>query len=360
MTPITGQISMYDIFYVSKGDIVEEEWQKIKKIYPTAQCISNVSTFEQIRSRAFTKMFWIVWDDLELEDDFTLTEYRATKWDDGYIHVFLNGEHYDGICLFPKQAILSSKEFKNRFFVNKKQVGVVASVPKRVDFDIVFISYNEANADKNYQRLKQKFSNVKRVVGVKGIHQAHIQAAKLSSTELFWAVDGDAIVADDFYFDYIPPYYERDSVYVWRSQNPINDLEYGYGGVKLLPRQLTLDMDIDSPDMTTAISKKFKAMPMVSNITEFNTDPYSAWRSAFRECVKLSSRIINRQISSETEKRLETWCTVGNDRPFGKFAISGAIAGKEFGHTNKGNPIELSRINDFEWLKTEFKKHDIF
>jgi phosphoribosylpyrophosphate synthetase len=33
----------------------------------------------------------------------------------------------------------------------------------------------------------------------------------------------------------------------------------------------------------------------VSNITAFNTDPYSTWKSAFRECVKLSSKIIDRQ-----------------------------------------------------------------
>ena len=30
---------------------------------------------------------------------------------------------------------------------------------------------------------------------------------------------------------------------VWRSKNPVNELVYGYGGVKLLPTKLTLDMD---------------------------------------------------------------------------------------------------------------------
>ena len=34
-------------------------------------------------------------------------------------------------------------------------------------YDIVFISYNESNADKNYAVLKSRFSMAKRVHGVK-------------------------------------------------------------------------------------------------------------------------------------------------------------------------------------------------
>jgi hypothetical protein len=48
------------------------------------------------------------------------------------------------------------------------------------------------------------------------------------------------------------------TVHVWLGQNPINDLVYGYGGVKLLPRTLTINMDTMSSDMTTSISKNFR------------------------------------------------------------------------------------------------------
>ena len=68
------------------------------------------------------------------------------------------------------------------------------------------------------------------------------------------------------------------------------DLVYGYGGVKLFPRKLTIDMDTTNADMTTSISQYFIAMPEVANITAFNTDAFSTWRSAFRECAKLSSK----------------------------------------------------------------------
>jgi len=131
-------------------------------------------------------------------------------------------------------------------------------------------------------------------------------------------------------------------------------LIYGYGGVKLFPRNLTLQMDISKPDMTTSISDKFKVMPEISNITSFDSDPYSAWRSAFRECCKLSSKIIDRQKEDETAQRLNTWCTVGEEEMYGKYAIAGAKAGASYGARNNKNKEALYKINDFDWLKENF------
>lgn len=221
-------------------------------------------------------------------------------------------------------------------------------------YDIVFISYQEPNAEINYKNLCQRFPYARRVHGVKGIHNAHIQAAKIVLTEMFYVVDGDAEVLDSFNFDYKPK--DKDYVYVWRSRNPINDLEYGYGGIKLLPRLKTINMDMSKPDMTTSISDKFKPIFEVSNITAFNTDPFSTWRSAFRECVKLSSKVIDRQINVETDNRLYTWCTVGKDKPFGEYAIRGAKEGTAYGSENKGNINLLKKINDFDWLRERYGK----
>ena len=221
-------------------------------------------------------------------------------------------------------------------------------------YDIVFISYQEPNADENWQTLKEKYPTAKRVHGVKGIHQAHIQAAKQCFTKMFWIVDGDAVIMDDFEFDHEVSEYDLDCVHVWRSQNPINDMVYGYGGVKLFPRKMTINMDLSKPDMTTSISNKFKAMQQISNITAFNTGPFETWKSAFRECVKLSSKVIDRQKDDETQKRLVTWCTVGADKPYGDYAIKGAKYGAQYGARNKGNIEQLHKINDFAWLKEQF------
>lgn len=222
--------------------------------------------------------------------------------------------------------------------------------------DIIFISYNEPTADKNFENLKLRFPYAQRVHGVTGIHQAHIAAAKLAFTKMFWVVDGDAEIVDTFDFSYRPSEWDEDCVHVWRSLNPINNLQYGYGGVKLLPRKLTLNMDVSKPDMTTSISTKFKPIKEISNITKFNTDPYNTWKSAFRECVKLSSKIIDRQKNDETEKRLDIWCSVGEDKEFGEYALDGARTGRQYGEHHRGNLTEIYKINDFGWLRLEFDR----
>jgi len=221
-------------------------------------------------------------------------------------------------------------------------------------YDILFISYGEPNADKNWELLKSRYPAAKRVDGVKGIHQAHIKAAKRCFTKMFWVVDADAQLLDSFSFDYEVDEYNLETVHVWRSKNPVNDLVYGYGGIKLLPKKLALKMNTSKLDMTTSISNSFKAIEETSNITAFNTDPFSAWRSGFRECAKLSSRTIDRQHNSQTLERLETWCNQGVNRPFGIDAIKGAKEGRRFGEENKNNPGELQKINNFEWLLKKF------
>ena len=110
-------------------------------------------------------------------------------------------------------------------------------------------------------------------------------------------------------------------------------------------------MRTDKPDMTTSISGKFKSVPIVSNVNKFNTDPYNTWKSSFRECCKLASRIIDRQLDAETQERLDVWCEKSTDQ----YAIDGARAGRDYGLKNKNNLEALKKINDFKWLEEQFR-----
>jgi len=227
-------------------------------------------------------------------------------------------------------------------------------------YDIVFISFDEKIANNRYFEFVTSFNGpnkIYRVHGVKGIHAAHIEAAKKVTTNMFYAVDADVKILPRFKFNLKLDPSEEEIVHVWRSINPINMLEYGHGGIKLLPTQLVLDMDISNPDMTTSISSRFKLMNETSNINDFNVDPLSTWRTAFRECVKLSSKIIPGQVDTDTESRLTTWLTVGGDMKFGEYSKGGASAGKWFGETYKDSPDMLSQINDYDWLAEQFKVH---
>jgi hypothetical protein len=361
LTPKSLPLSKKEIEYKFLKDKKEHDRLVSVNRYPRYN-IDTYQDYVKILQESNQEMFWAIWPEIEVTDDSIFDLYfnpRDGQYDYDrtinhvFRHRFRDETTYNGLMLMSKYCSVGSKEIDFRFIINKKEHE--ETVSRHKDYDIIFISYNEANADDNYNRLVTRFSNVRRIHGIKGIHQAHIKAAEAATTDMFWVVDGDAVIEDSFNFSYRVTRYERDIVHVWRSRNPNNHLEYGYGGVKLLPRSLTLDMDINSADMTTSISKRFKAMPEVSNITAFNTDPFNTWKSAFRECAKLASAVINRQDSTETNERLDIWCTVANG-DYAEYAISGARAGRQYGELYKGDQEALKKINDFDWLKEKFNE----
>ena len=340
--PITKKEAEYNFFMKTKKvDLV------ISKRGFEHYRVSTYEDYLEAQSKCNTSMFYAIKDDCLIDPEFNF-DYEVPMWDREYIHTFSYG-----IYLIPRDYTITKKEAEYNFFMKTKKVDLEIS---RKGFDVIFISYQEPNADENFEKLKNRFPYAKRIHGIKGIHQAHIAAAELANTYMFWVVDGDAIIIDDFDFEHTVEKWERTVVSVWCSQNPVNGLVYGYGGVKLLPTDLTRNLNIDSSDMTTSISKRFKIMNSISNETVFNTDPFNTWKSAFRECVKLSSNIIIGQKIEETQERLETWCTIGKDKPYGDYSIRGALEGKEFGSKYADDPNMISKINDWDWLLTRFNQ----
>lgn len=228
--------------------------------------------------------------------------------------------------------------------------------------DVIMLSFGEPEAETNFANLQKIAPNAKRVDGVEGLLNAHQAAAEVSDTDYFYVVDADAVIAENFQFKFEPrsdrmvygniP--ETECVFTYRSHNPINDLIYGYGGVKLFPKKNLLATKEFKVDMTTSIGAKFVPKFEISNTTQFNTDPFNTWRSAFRECTKLSSNIIDNNKSLDDWYRLQVWCTRGENRPFGEYALLGAQQGKDFGEDYKDNPEALKKINDWEWLRKTF------
>jgi len=222
------------------------------------------------------------------------------------------------------------------------------------DFEIFMISFHEAEADRNFTSLKERFPDAKHVKNIEGIGNAHREVGKRATTEMVYIVDADAQIMERFNFDFIPPLSSRhNTTYVWTARNPINGLEYGYGAVKLFPKKQLEEMGHELPDFSTG-SSFYQPVSDVSNITNFNKDPYRTWRAAFRECVKLASQINPNAPVKETAERLEAWCTVDNGARFGRYCIKGALEGREYGEANKDDVEALNKINDFEWLREQF------
>jgi len=231
--------------------------------------------------------------------------------------------------------------------------------------DIFFLSYDESFANENFEILQMFAPNAKRVHGVRGIFEAHQECARRSKTSNFYVIDADAVIEEEFTFKFTPQsdrfvyetVPETECVFVWRSRNPVNDLIYGYGGAKLFPKKKLLEATHWNVDMTTTIGAPFVPKFQISNVTAFNTDPFNTWKSAFRECTKLSSSIIPNGDNTDNEYRLKVWCDRGIKRPFGEYAILGAQQGRDFGIRYRDKPKTLARINDFDWLKEVFESH---
>ena len=234
----------------------------------------------------------------------------------------------------------------------------------KVKPDIFFLSYSESNREKNWFKLKQKHPKARRIHGIKGLSLAHRICAKLAQTEFFFIVNADNKICEDFYFkapketnpENLTQNYLKPAVYCWRSLNPVNGLIYGFGGVKLFPKNLFLSQPSSFIDLSTSFKGRYQIIEELASITKFNASALEAWRGAFRECVKLASECINNQKSEETEERLNIWCKKGAEKAFGKYILMGAKEGRDYGFKNKDNKKALSKINDFEWLNALFEQ----
>jgi hypothetical protein len=60
-------------------------------------------------------------------------------------------------------------------------------------------------------------------------------------------------------------------VFTYRSHNPINDLIYGYGGLKLFPKKNLLAVTEFKVDMTTSIGAKFVPKFEIANSLRLQT-----------------------------------------------------------------------------------------
>ena len=192
---------IYDIFYVSRNKINETDWLTFNNRFPSSQKIENVQSFTDISKKSFTKLFWVVWNDLIVLPDFNFT-YIVPKWDEQYIHVFKNGNLFDGITIFSKLLTVSQKEFDYRFFVNKKEVDIQASIPK--PYDKFYID----------------------------TYEDYVEAYESSKTDLFWFIPKEVEILNTFDIDNFYTH-ERYNNHVFKN---IFRNEETYAGISLISK----------------------------------------------------------------------------------------------------------------------------
>ena len=210
--------------------------------------------------------------------------------------------------------------------------------------DIIFISYDEPSARKRYNDLKEKYPRAKWVKNIKGQTSAYHAAAEMSDTDYFFAVFPKLEIVDSFKFDFQPDRLKNACHYIFNCKNPVNDLEYGHGAVLLYNKKLTLSTMYPGLDFT--LSQAHDVVPILSAINHFNETPWLAWRTAFREVIKLCQG----KPTVESNHRLKTWCQLGKGKN-ADWVCKGANDATEYYKKNSDNPKELMLSYDFEWLK---------
>lgn len=168
-----------------------------------------------------------------------------------------------------------------------------------VDYDVIYLSYDEPNAEKNYADLVSKCPWAEHVKGVKGSDSAHKAAAEKSTTDRFITVDADNIINADFLnqaIDFDENTDLTNKVISWTAKNIINGLSYGNGGLKCWPKQHVLNMRThenapdDNPHAQVDFCWDTQYIQMNGTFSTIhnNATPQQAWRAGFREGVKMA------------------------------------------------------------------------
>jgi len=92
-------------------------------------------------------------------------------------------------------------------------------------------------------------------------------------------------------------------------------------------------------------------VPLLSGVARYADDPWIAWRSAFRECLKLKHSLPN----IENEHRLEQWLTVNlQGDAVGDWSIRGAQDAVEYYDSVQGSFDALRLTYEWSWLEEYF------
>ena len=221
--------------------------------------------------------------------------------------------------------------------------------------DIVFISYDEPQADENWARLVARFPDAKRVHGVEGMEHALKAAATASTTPWFYATFAKTRLHEDWDFSFVPDRWQAPKQYIFNALNASNGLCYGHMGIIMYHKESVLNSkpweQIGGMDFTMSFDTE--SIPLVSVYGEFAITPYHAWRTAFREVSKLCQWQLD-EPSVETDYRIHVWRTHATGAN-AEWVLKGANDGAEFFSENISNNAELKQAFRWEWLKAFFQ-----
>ena len=213
--------------------------------------------------------------------------------------------------------------------------------------DIVFISNGETEAEQLYQHLCNcvTVNKIHRVQNVKGRVAAYQAAARSSTTPWFFAVFGKLHINPNFDWSWQPDRMQQPKHYIFHAGNPVNGLVYGHQAMIAYNKQLALENTGVGLDFT--LDQAHEVVPVLSGTANYAESPWMAWRTAFREALKLRASLPD----VENEYRLKIWLkedsgTIAN----GHWSSKGAQDAVEYYEEVKGDFGALKESYEWDWL----------
>ena len=213
--------------------------------------------------------------------------------------------------------------------------------------DIVFISNGEHGAEHHWNMLcdigRDLPNRIVRSRDVQGRVQAYKAAATLSDTDWFFAVFAKLQINDDFDWSWQPDRLQEAKHYVFHAYNPVNDLVYGHQAMIAYNRRLVLENTGQGLDFT--LDQPHEVVPLISGTAYYDNDPWTCWRTAFREVLKLRYSLPD----IENQYRLDQWLSVGKGVN-GHWSIQGAKDAMDYYEKVDGKFDEIKRSYEWTWL----------
>jgi len=282
----------------------------------------------------------------QTEDINIIDQEPMSLWDDESKNIIVTSTGASRIIV-PREA----KDVVKNELYDYPYIKTASKLGKSKPLDIVFLSNGELCADENYEHLlavtKGLGNRVVRVDGVDGRVQGYHAALEASETPWAFTVFAKLKVNNKFDWGWQPDRLQIPKHYIFSAKNPVNGLTYGHQAMIAYNKKLTLANTGKGLDFT--LDDPHESVDLLSGIATFNTDPYSTWRTAFREVIKLKS-----DYSEIAEERLNTWLSVA-EGDFAENCLQGANDAVEFYDNVMGDIEELKKSYEWAWLKDYYR-----
>ena len=230
-------------------------------------------------------------------------------------------------------------------FINKTQRKQHSDYP----LDIVFISNGEPNAETNWSIVSRAVAyqpnKLHRVDGINGRVAAYHAAARASTTPWFFAVFAKLAVNLEFDWSWQPDRMQQPKHYIFHARNPVNGLEYGHQAMIAYNRDLVLANAGHGLDFT--LDSAHEVVPIMSGTAYYSYTPWMAWRTAFREVLKLCA-----SADVESQYRLKQWLDTDTNGivEHEQWSVLGAEDAVEYYQSVNGDFEQLRKSYDWAWL----------